>query len=64
MSEDNPLMVQFQIEELGTLRFYLAPKISDDENWFSIPILFPTHIFTHPTPPNRILSTWLFICME
>lgn len=32
MSEENPLMVEYKIEELGSLRFYLAPKISDDES--------------------------------
>jgi len=32
MSEENPLMVEYKIDDLGTLRFYLAPKISDEEN--------------------------------
>lgn len=32
MSKDVPLMVEFKVEKLGYLRFYLAPKI-DDENW-------------------------------
>jgi hypothetical protein len=32
MSEDNPLMVEFAIDNLGSLRFYLAPKISDEGN--------------------------------
>jgi len=25
-------MVEYKIDDLGTLRFYLAPKISDEEN--------------------------------
>ncbi|KAL4426763.1 hypothetical protein ABPG74_006541 [Tetrahymena malaccensis] len=32
MSEENPLMVEYKIDELGSLRFYLAPKISDEES--------------------------------
>jgi hypothetical protein len=32
MSEENPLMVEYKIGRLGTLRFYLAPKINDEEN--------------------------------
>lgn len=28
---DNPLVVEYQVSELGTLKFYLAPKIEDDE---------------------------------
>ena len=32
MSEENPLMVEYKIEDFGSLRFYLAPKISDEES--------------------------------
>jgi len=30
MSKDVPLVVEYRIEELGHIRFYLAPKIEDD----------------------------------
>lgn len=32
MSENVPLVVEYQIPELGHLRFYLAPKIEEDDN--------------------------------
>merc|ERR1711964_613477 len=31
MSPEVPLMVEYQMEELGFVRYYLAPKIEDDE---------------------------------
>ena len=30
LSKDVPLVVEYQIEELGHIRFYLAPKIEDE----------------------------------
>ena len=30
MTEDQPLVTQFDIEQLGVLKYYLAPKISDE----------------------------------
>jgi proliferating cell nuclear antigen len=30
MSGDTPLVVEYRIEKLGALKFYLAPKISDE----------------------------------
>jgi len=32
MSQDTPLVVEYKIADLGFLRFYLAPKIEDQEN--------------------------------
>ena len=32
MSDNVPLVVEYQIPDLGHLRFYLAPKIEEDEN--------------------------------
>ena len=29
LSSDYPLLIQYDIEELGSLKFYLAPKIQD-----------------------------------
>ena len=40
MSDENPLMVEYKIGRLGTLRFYLAPKINDEENWFFYVVFF------------------------
>jgi proliferating cell nuclear antigen len=31
MSTDTPLVVEYRIPDLGSLRFYLAPKITEDE---------------------------------
>jgi len=31
MSGDVPLVVEFQIEELGHIKYYLAPKIEEDD---------------------------------
>jgi proliferating cell nuclear antigen len=31
MSPDVPLVVEYQIEELGWIRYYLAPKIEEDQ---------------------------------
>jgi proliferating cell nuclear antigen len=31
MSADYPLLVEYKIEEIGYLRFFLAPKIDDEE---------------------------------
>jgi len=31
MSSDVPIVVEYQIEEMGHIRFYLAPKIDDEE---------------------------------
>jgi len=31
LSNDTPLVVEYRIEKLGSLKFYLAPKISDEE---------------------------------
>ena len=30
LSTDVPLMVEYKIEKLGSLRFYLAPKIDEE----------------------------------
>ena len=32
MSEEIPLMVEFRMEGLGYIRYYLAPKIDEEEN--------------------------------
>lgn len=32
MSADVPLVVEYKITELGHIRYYMAPKIEDDEN--------------------------------
>lgn len=32
MSADVPLVVEYRIQDLGHIRYYLAPKIEDDEN--------------------------------
>lgn len=32
MSDNVPLVVEYEIPDLGHLKFYLAPKIEDDEN--------------------------------
>ncbi len=32
LSNETPLVVEYKIEDLGSLKFYLAPKINDDEN--------------------------------
>lgn len=32
MSPDSPLVVEYPIEDMGALRFFLAPKITDDQN--------------------------------
>ena len=31
MSADTPLVVEYRMEKLGSLRFYLAPKITEEE---------------------------------
>jgi len=31
LSADTPVVVEYKISKLGSLRFFLAPKISDDE---------------------------------
>lgn len=31
LSKDLPITVEYEIEKLGYLRFYLAPKIEEDE---------------------------------
>jgi len=31
MSNDTPLVVEYRIEKLGSLKFYLAPKINEEE---------------------------------
>jgi len=31
MSTDTPLVVEYRIEKLGSLKFYLAPKINEEE---------------------------------
>jgi len=31
MSGEVPLVVEYQIEELGYIRYYLAPKIEEDD---------------------------------
>ena len=32
LSKEYPLMVQYKLAELGVLKFYLAPRISDNDN--------------------------------
>ena len=32
MSADTPLVVEYEVESMGELKFYLAPKISEDAN--------------------------------
>ena len=31
ISKEYPLMAEYRMEELGVLKFYLAPRISEDE---------------------------------
>lgn len=31
LSSDVPLMVEYRIEDMGYIRYYLAPKIEDEE---------------------------------
>lgn len=31
MSKDLPLVVEYTIDDIGYLKYYLAPKIDDDE---------------------------------
>jgi len=31
MSNDTPLVVEYKMDKLGSLKFYLAPKINEDE---------------------------------
>lgn len=33
MASDTPLVVEYDIENLGKLKFYLAPKITDNATW-------------------------------
>jgi proliferating cell nuclear antigen len=30
LHQEQPLVVEFKIDDLGTLKYYLAPKISDE----------------------------------
>ena len=32
MSPEYPLMVEYAIDEIGHIRYFLAPKIEDDDN--------------------------------
>lgn len=32
MSADVPLVVEYVVQDLGYIRYYLAPKIEDDDN--------------------------------
>jgi len=32
MAADTPLVVEYEVEMLGTLKYYLAPKITDGGN--------------------------------
>jgi len=32
MSKGFPLVVEYNIEDIGYVRFYLAPKIEDEDN--------------------------------
>lgn len=32
MSLDVPLVVEFKIDDIGHIRYYLAPKIESDDN--------------------------------
>ena len=31
LAADTPLVVEYEIEQLGSLKYYLAPKINDQE---------------------------------
>lgn len=32
MSPDVPLVVEFKVQDIGYIRYYLAPKIEDDDS--------------------------------
>lgn len=32
LQQDTPLVVEYKMDKLGSLKFYLAPKINDEEN--------------------------------
>ena len=32
LTKDLPVVVEYQMEQLGSIKFYLAPKIEDEEN--------------------------------
>ena len=33
MSPDVPLVVEYKIGDIGHVRYYLAPKIEDEDSW-------------------------------
>ncbi len=36
MSPEVPLVVEYKIGDIGHIRYYLAPKIEDEDNWLMI----------------------------
>ena len=45
MSPEVPLVVEYKIGDIGHIRYYLAPKIEDEDNW-KHPIIFSNEVFT------------------
>lgn len=39
MSADVPLVVEYRIPDIGHIRYYLAPKIEEEESWTSLVII-------------------------
>lgn len=33
LAAETPLVVEYEIENLGALKYYLAPKINEDAQW-------------------------------
>lgn len=33
MSADVPLVVEYRIQDIGHIRYYLAPKIEEEDSW-------------------------------
>jgi len=36
LAAETPLVVEYEIENLGCLKYYLAPKINEDAQWTSV----------------------------
>ena len=36
LASDTPLVVEYEIEGLGSLKYYLAPKINENPEWVNI----------------------------
>lgn len=62
MSADVPLVVEYRIPDIGHIRYYLAPKIEEEDSWTTLVLIFNAYFVT--VIPRPFLSIKLHLRLK